>query len=129
MYSATAIARISIAIFVIFMIVLIGCRRSTCNPHCRHVLRRLIRGSSRLLWCILGSTLRLQLLSVEDIVVTEAALGQRLSLVFESIGRRFRPAVHYVQELIVFHQDEFDFATGTLDRTRLDVATTRSRLV
>ena len=123
MYSPIAIARISIAIFVIFIIVLVGCCRRARDPHLRHALGGLIPGSTRLLWGILGSTLCLQLFSVEDTIVTEATLGQCLRLVLERIGRRFRPTVHHVQELIVFHQDKFDFAARTLDRTGLNIPT------
>jgi len=74
------------------------------------------------LWRILGSTLRLQLLGVENTVGTKLAIGQRLGLVLECVGGRFRPAVSHIQDLIVLHQDEVNVSTRPFDRASLDVS-------
>src|SRR5208282_2884684 len=57
------------------------------------ISRRAAGGRARLLRRILRSALGLQLLSVEDAVPSETAVGQCLGIVLESIGRRLGAAV------------------------------------
>src|SRR5580692_5637980 len=91
-----------------------------------HALRGGIRrcavgGRSRLLRRILRRALGLQLLGMEDAVASETAVGQRLRIVLEGIGRWLGAAIRDLKSLIVLDQDELDFRSVTLDRTRLNI--------
>ena len=68
------------------------------------LLRRILRGA-----------LGLQLLGVKDAIAIEAAVGQRLGIVLERVGRRLGAGVVHVKRLIFFHQHKLNVRPLTLD--------------
>src|SRR5580704_4465127 len=92
-----------------------------------HVLGRLgglrsVRRSSVLLWRIFRSALGLQLFGMEHAIVGEAAVGQGLRLILESVGRGLGAGVIDWQALILLDQHELHVRADALDRSRLHVA-------
>jgi hypothetical protein len=59
---------------------------------------------------------------VKDAVAAKVAIGQRLRVIFESVGRRFRAAVVHGERLILFHQDKLHPGSVALDRSGLYVS-------
>ena len=84
---------------------------------------------ARLLGRVFRGALGLKFFGVKDAVAPEVAIGQGLGIVFESIRRRFGPAVNHGQKLIVFHQRKFHLSAGALDRTGLHIPATRRCLL
>src|SRR5207248_1805495 len=64
----------------------------------------------------------LYLFSVEDTVVSKAALGQRLSIVFEGVRRWLGASVDHIQHLVVLSQGKVDIRPVALDRARQNVS-------
>ena len=92
--------------------------------HLGHILRRRrsIRRSPGLLWRILGGTFCLQLFCVEDAIASEAAIGQSLRIIFESIRRGFRAGVIHCEVLVLFDQDKLHMRSSAVDGARLNIA-------
>ena len=59
---------------------------------------------------------------MKDAIATEAAFGQSLGIVLESIGRRLGPVVGDREAKVVFDEDEVHLGTGPLDGSGLDIA-------
>src|SRR5579863_8556552 len=79
----------------------------------RHALGRLgglrsVRRRAGLFGRVLRGALGLKCLGVENAVVADAAIGQGLRIVFESIGRGFGAGVVDGQSLRFVHQHELD---------------------
>src|SRR6202521_2031383 len=58
---------------------------------------------------------------MEDAIASETAVCQRLGIVLEGIGRRFRTTVRDRQSLVVLYKDKLNFCAVALDRTGLNV--------
>src|SRR5208337_5560055 len=82
----------------------------------RHALARLGGWSCSGLRRVFRGALGLQLLGMENAVVSEAAIGQGLRVVFKSVGRSFGPGIRHGQRQIVFLQHEIDARSRALDR-------------
>src|SRR5271169_1035351 len=92
----------------------------------RTILGALCRrcGCSRLLVLgrVLGGALGLQHLGVEDAVVPVAALGQRLGVVHEGVGRRLGAVINHGQHQVLLDERELHMRALALDRARRHVA-------
>src|ERR1700683_1024280 len=94
--------------------------RLSAGLHLRHALRWLgLHLVARRTRRIRRGALGLQGLGVEDAIAPEVTIGERLRVIFESIGRRFGPVVRHQEQLILLHQDKLNMGTRSLDRSRL----------
>jgi len=76
---------------------------------------------SGLLRSIFRRALGLQRFRVENAVMPKAAIGQRLRVIFKSIGRRFSSCVIYREQLILLHQHKLYVSPVAPDRSRLHI--------
>src|SRR5258708_27617723 len=102
---------------------LVGHTGRSARLHLRHALGRLgLHLVARPLWGILRCALCLQSLSVEDAIVTKAAVGERLRVVLESIGRRVGSGIVHREQLILLHQHKLNVGSSALDRAGLHIS-------
>src|SRR3982074_409355 len=91
--------------------------------HLRHALGRLgLPLVARLLWRILRCALCLQSLSVEDAIVTKAAVSESLRVILESIGRRFASGIVHREQLVLLHEHKLDVRSRSPDRPGLHIS-------
>lgn len=72
---------------------------------------------------VFGGTFSLNFIGFENTVWSEAAIGQRLGIVFERIGKRIGSCIDNIQSLTALVQDEGDLRSLFHDRSGLYVAT------
>jgi len=72
-------------------------------------------GGNSLLRCVLRRTLGLQLFRMKNAVATEAAIGQRLGLIFEGIGRSLCTVVVHGESLILLYKHKLHVSSGAFN--------------
>src|SRR5947209_14305776 len=91
-----------------------------------YLLRAALLGAyllrAALLGSVLGSALGLQVGGMEDAITPEVSFGERLRIIFKSIGRGFAAGVDHRDQVAVLAEHKFHPRSGALDGAGCDVA-------